>query len=411
VLVPVAPVTTLPSLQCQPDGPSSRTPAAPPPEPPQQEPRVLHVTGPVSRERRDTIDPVSGPVVPIVGVRFQRIALIVVVLLAFVAAAWVASELLGGLLLGVLTAFAVEPLHRRLLRTMPRRRALVSAITVIGIALILLGCIVGVSYLLGTEAVSAVAFLRDLSSHPLSPRATRTLGSVGITPEMLSQQALKLSDRAAELASTAVSGVLGSAFHWFAGTFIAMITAFYTLRDRQPIERRLAQILPLHPRTTRELVEEFRLVGRGTLVGSVLAGLTQGVLATVGYAIAGVPRALLLGVLTAAASLVPVLGTLLIWVPVGALLIVTGRPAAGVFSLVWGVLITTSLVDYVLRPIIAGRECRSHPLLFLIGLIGGVEVFGGVGIVAGPIVMTFFASALRIYRREVVDPARLHGHG
>ena len=185
-----------------------------------------------------------------------------------------------------------------------------------------------------------------------------------------------------------------------------MLTAFYTLKDRRPIEHRVAQILPLHPHTTRELFDEFRKVGRGTLIGSALAGLVQGLFAAIGYAIVGVPGALLLGALTAVASLVPVVGTLLVWVPVGVSLILGGHVGAGVFELAWGVLVTTSLVDYVLRPLLVGQESRSHPLLFLIGLIGGVEALGAAGIVAGPIVMAFFASVLRIYRHEVVEPAR-----
>jgi hypothetical protein len=68
--------------------------------------------------------------------------------------------------------------------------------------------------------------------------------------------------------------------------------------------------------------------------------------------------------------------------------------------------VTTSLVDYILRPVLVGKESRSHPLLFLIGLIGGIEIFGGIGVLAGPLIMMFFASVLRIYRRDVVDPIR-----
>src|SRR5205085_2863776 len=99
-----------------------------------------------------------------------------------------------------------------------------------------------------------------------------------------------------------------------------------------------------------ELVDEFRKVGRGTLVGSVLAGLIQGGFATVGYALGGVPRSLLFGVLTAIVSFVPVVGTMLLWIPIGVGLILSGHVATGVFELLWGALVTTSLVDYVIRP-------------------------------------------------------------
>jgi predicted PurR-regulated permease PerM len=367
---------------------------------------------PVRPERFDT-DPLSQPITPLAPVRIQKISLIVVAVVAFVAAAWVASELWTGLLLGVLTAFALEPFHRRLLKRFPRRRNLTAAATVTGVALIVAALLGGFFYMVGQEAIGAVAALQaegqKLSPDVLRSGPLRLLAGFGVTEQMLAERVAKLTDRAAEIASTLVSGVVGSAFHWVGGALIAMVTAYYTLKDRRPIEHRMAQLLPLNPRATRELIGEFRKVGRGTLIGSALAGLVQGAFATVGYAIAGVPRPVLLGALTAVASLVPVFGTLLVWVPVGLVLIFTGHLGAGIFQLAWSVLITTTLVDYVLRPMLAGRESRSHPLLFLIGLIGGVEVFGGAGIIAGPIVMAFFASVLRIYRREVVEPARREG--
>lgn len=356
-------------------------------------------------------EPLTTPVPPLASVRVQRISIVVVALLSFLAAAWVASALWAGLLLGVLVAFVVEPAHRRLLVFWPRRRTLVAGLTVSGVALSAGGIAAGIGYIVVNELMGSLAALqgvvmRLLGTAALSESAAERLARVGVTPELLSERALRLSERVADWGSSFASQLLGSTVHAVAGAFIALVTAFYALKDRRPLERRLELILPLHPRITRELVGEFRAVGRGTLTGSVFAGLVQGVFAAVGYALVGVPRALLLGVLTAVASFIPVVGTMLIWVPVGVILIVNGRPVAGIVELLWGVVVTTSLVDYVLRPMLVGKESRAHPLLFLVGLIGGVEVLGGVGIVAGPIIMALFASVLRVYRREVVEPLR-----
>ena len=350
---------------------------------------------------------------PLVDVRLQRISLIVVTVLSFAAAAWIASALWAGLLLGVLIAFAIEPAYRRLLAYMPRRRALAAGLSTAVVALVGAGIMALVFALLTSELAGAVRSLReglsDPTPHLAGPSARRTLAAIGVTPEMVSERIAHFSDRAADLASVALSGLLGSTISWLAGSLIAFVTAFYTLKERRPIERRLEQILPLHPQTTRELAREFRMVGRGTLIGCALAGLVQGVIATVGYALGGAPRPVLLGVATALASFIPVVGTLLVWIPTGVGMMLAGHVAAGVFELAWGMLVTSSFVDYVLRPYLVGRESRSHPLLFLIGLIGGVEIFGGVGILAGPLAMAFFASVMRIYRREIVDPLRSDG--
>jgi predicted PurR-regulated permease PerM len=361
--------------------------------------------------RETDTGPVSALVTPLTGEKWQRISLTLVALAAFVLAAWVASALWAGLLVGVLLAFAIEPAYRKILLFMPRRRTAAAAIATILVTLAACGVLSALSAVVVAELEHALPRLSaDLAAvtpdRVLGKSVLKALAAIGITAEILSQHLASYTTRAAALASGVVSAVLGAAFHWIIGAFIAVITAFYTLKERRPIERRLEQILPLHPQTTRDLAREFRLVGRGTFIGSAAAAVIQGIFATIGYAIGGVPQAALLGMVTALASFIPVVGTLLVWVPVGVWLVLSGRPGAGAFELAWGVVVTTSLVDYVLRPLLVGKESRSHPLLFLIGLLGGIEVLGGIGVLAGPLVMMFFASVMRIFRRDVIHPMR-----
>jgi predicted PurR-regulated permease PerM len=353
-------------------------------------------------------EPRSTQIMPLAGTRTQRIAVIVLVVGASVAAAWVASTLWAGLLLGVVTAYAVEPLHQWLLRRFPHRHSATAALAVIVVAVVVLGLLSLLGLLLVRELIAALEVVQRLASESLSHRGRSlripsALEALGMTRESIAERIGRLSDQATDHISRVLSVVLGSAFSVLAGALIALTTAFYVLKDSHPIERRLAQVLPLHPRTTRELITEFRLVGRDTLIGSVAAGLIQGTFATVGFVIADVPRAFLLGALTAVASLIPVFGTMVVWVPTGILLIATGHVAAGVFQLVWGTIVVTTLVDYVIRPRVIGSEGRSHTLLFLIGLIGGVELLGPMGIIAGPMIMALFVAVLRVYRREIVD--------
>jgi len=354
------------------------------------------------------------PITPLGGERIQRLALIVVVILAFLAAAWVTSPLWAGLLLGLLTAFTIEPWHQRVLRRFPRHPGLVAACAVSVVALGCAAVVAGLSAIVTRELLDAVAVLqklvRDFSfDEVVSPTVTRRLTGLGITPALIGARLASVVDQATAAASRIAGAAVGSTFSILGGSLIAFVTAYYTLRDSRPIERRLAEVLPLHPQTTHELVADFRKVGRGTLIGSVFASLIQGGFAAVGYALGGVSRAALLGLVTAVASFIPVLGTMLVWIPVGLVLLIEGHIAAGIFEIAWGVLLTTSLVDYVIRPVVVGRGSRSHPLVFLIGVIGGLEVFGGVGVFAGPIVMAFFVSVLRIYRRDVVQRAHEAG--
>jgi predicted PurR-regulated permease PerM len=96
-----------------------------------------------------------------------------------------------------------------------------------------------------------------------------------------------------------------------------------------------------------------------------------------------------------------VIGTLVVWVPLSGYLLMDGHPLRAVLLAAYGVLIVTSLADYVIRPRIVGARGHSHPLLTLIALLGGIEVFGLAGLIIAPIVMSVFVAAFRLYEREV----------
>src|SRR6185369_5049926 len=105
------------------------------------------------------------------------------------------------------------------------------------------------------------------------------------------------------------------------------------------IALRAERVLPFHPLHPRAALAEFESVGKQVFLGTLLTGLAQGVLAGIGYAIVGLPEPALLGALTAIASLVPAVGTLLVWIPAGIALVLNGHPVAGVFVFVWGALL------------------------------------------------------------------------
>jgi predicted PurR-regulated permease PerM len=140
-------------------------------------------------------------------------------------------------------------------------------------------------------------------------------------------------------------------------------------------------------------------------IGTLLTGLAQGVLAGIGYGIVSVPEAALLGALTAICSLVPAVGTLLVWVPVGVVLAVTGRVGAGIFVLVWGTVVVSIVCDYVVRPKLVGGKGHVPTLVTFISLFGGVEVFGLVGLIVGPVIASVALALLQTYDRELREMA------
>jgi predicted PurR-regulated permease PerM len=179
-----------------------------------------------------------------------------------------------------------------------------------------------------------------------------------------------------------------------------MLTMHFMLRNWETVSLRAQETFPLRPDYTRALFSEFRRVGRTTLMGTIVTGIAQGLLATIGYWIAGVPEPIFFGAATAVASLVPAIGTMLVWVPAGVVLIVMGHPGRGIFELVWGSVFVVALSDYVIRPRLVGGESEVPSLVTFAALFGGVEVFGLKGLIVGPVLMSLAIAVLRLYASE-----------
>ena len=157
--------------------------------------------------------------------------------------------------------------------------------------------------------------------------------------------------------------------------------------------------MPINPRHTRRLLREAQRLGRTVVIGNFGTALLQGVIAGAGFAVARVPEAGFLGAMTAVTSLVPVVGTLIVWVPAGLFLLASDRSGAGLFVLLWGAFAVVGFCDYVARPRLVGSGETMSGWMTLVSLFGGLELFGFVGILLGPMLAGMGLAALRLYER------------
>jgi predicted PurR-regulated permease PerM len=262
-----------------------------------------------------------------------------------------------------------------------------------------------VVWIVAREIVAALELLRRVMGPEgpslLGPRAARWLTALGINHDLI---VAHLRDELGHLANLAASaaGLLVQASLGFVLTLIvALWTMYYVVLDWGRIASHLERLLPLDPRHTRALVAEFREVGRTAFVGTIASAVVQGVLAGVGFALCGAPQPVTWAAVLTVASFVPVVGVPLVWVPLAVALLVDGHPARAVLLTVWCLLVVGVLNDYVIRPrLVGGRGRDAHPLLMLVGILGGISVFGVAGVIVGPIVMSLFVASVHIYERE-----------
>ena len=333
----------------------------------------------------------------------ERSALGWTALAAVAAIAWIVAPIGIGILLGTLLAFMVQPVFERL---KPRLGARGSAMaTVLGSTLALGGMIAGLAWLF---AARGAVLMRELIAS-LAPdgrggvdlNATgQILAKLGLSIPEFAARMRALAEMAAVRAEGFAEGLLATTASAMLALFFSMLSLHYILRNWQSVARLAEESFPLRPDYTAELFAEFRRVGRTSLFGTIVTGLAQGAFATLGFWITGVREPLFFGAATALASLIPAVGTMIVWVPAGIVLIATGHPARGAIELAWGAIMVVGVPDYVLRPRLIGGESEIPSILTFAALFGGVEVFGLKGLIVGPVVMAVAIAVLRLYASE-----------
>jgi predicted PurR-regulated permease PerM len=336
-------------------------------------------------------------------VKRERNALAVLALVAAGAVTWLAYPFITALVLGALLAFSLEPAALFLARV--TRKPRVAALLVVGASGV---AIVGafsafISVFVARSVELTNAARQDLqNAGPLShavATASQWLARVGVAPAELHQRVQESVGSIAARAGSFAAALAASTFAIVLGLLFALLTMYAVLRHWDRISTSVVAASPLQPTYTEQLLEQLRTIGRTTLSGTVLTGVTQGALAAIGYWITGVPYPAFFGITTAFASLVPAVGTLPVWVPAGLYLIAKGHRAAGIVELAWGALVVVAISDYVIRPRMVSEETMP-PLLVFIALFGGLEMMGLDGLIVGPVVMGLALAILRLYANE-----------
>jgi len=198
--------------------------------------------------------------------------------------------------------------------------------------------------------------------------------------------------------STSLTAVVSQTFGLIFNGLLTLLVTFYFLTQKEAMLRYIYSVNPLRQTDTDRLVSRATEVMSATVRGNLLIVAVQAVLGGVGFAIFGLSSPVLLGALYGLASLIPVVGITLVWLPAAAYLIVTGNLVSGIGIAAWCI-ISNLLMDNVISPKIVAGETRLHPLFILFGVLGGVQLFGLFGIILGPTIIALSFIALEMYRQ------------
>lgn len=217
----------------------------------------------------------------------------------------------------------------------------------------------------------------------------------------------RLADLGAKLVAwigSSAFGLLSSASRWALNLTISFFGLFYLLLRPRETWDAVRPYSPFSARNTETLRQHFRDVTTSTLIGTGLSAAVHGTLVSLAFWVAGLPNAALWGVVTMVVSILPVLGSGLVWGPGAVALLLDHRPGAAVLLALWGLLIVGN-VDYVIRPMASRRWGHIHPLVTLVGALVGVPYFGILGLLIGPLAVSYFFEVITMYREEYLTVA------
>jgi predicted PurR-regulated permease PerM len=319
------------------------------------------------------------------------------------------SQLMWAALLGAI----LQPLHRRLTQRLNNRPSASSAIISFGGAL---GIIIPAA-LLATlftrqagqllERIQVMANQRHIEglSDVLALPAVRSLLEklqefIGVQPEQVIDWVTTGAQRVIQFLVQASTSVFVGALGAVGNFFFVVVFLFFFLRDGERAIDTVAHLIPMPGRRRHELFETLSNTAKAVVLGTLLTAAVQGTLVGIGFVVAGLPSAIVFGVLAMIASPIPLAGTALVWGPGAVVLFVQGRPGWALFMAIWGVLVV-SMADNIMRPLLISGRSGVPTLLVFAGVLGGLAAFGSVGMFVGPLLLTLVVALIR-YADELV---------
>ena len=197
------------------------------------------------------------------------------------------------------------------------------------------------------------------------------------------------------------TNILQGVFSVIANFLIMLVTMFFLFRDGSLLVEEVKTLTPLSNRYQEAIIKKFQEVAKATVIGTMLTALAQGVAGGVLFWVVGLPNALFWGFLMGLFSLVPVVGTGIIWAPWAVYLLITTSTIQGVILIVGGFLV--AFIDNVLRPLFIEGKVEMHTLLVFMSIMGGINYFGIEGVIFGPIIVALGLTFIELYKMEFLQ--------
>ncbi|MEZ5286712.1 MAG: AI-2E family transporter [Vicinamibacterales bacterium] len=350
-----------------------------------------------------------------VSARQQSIAIVAALAVGLYLSWMVVSPFLNVLAWAVVMVVILQPVHRRLEQRLGAGGWAAAASTAITVAIVLvpLGLILSASVREIRDMADGLPESVDAWLDPANP----TTGAIVQRVEEFVDLDWLREPGAMQESLQQVAGSWASESLWLVGGAIGTVvqmalvvfTIFFLFKDGRSMMERLYRTVPIENRRLQRLMRRTREVLEASVYGTLLLSALQGTLGGIAFMVLGLPSPFLWGVVMMVASLVPLLGAFVVWGPAAIYLATTGHLWQAAALTAWGMAVI-GLADNVLRPVLVGNRTRMHELLIFFGVLGGIQAFGVLGFILGPVVFAVTLALLQAVREVGMlrAPAQAH---
>jgi predicted PurR-regulated permease PerM len=319
----------------------------------------------------------------------------------------VIAPMISELLLAVVLASVLRPVHDWFTKRLGGRSVVSATIVTLSVVLIILGPLAMLIAVIVRDGADGIQFLLNtvhgtqvkdmLGWLPEGPRDS-VLGAIDNLPRTVDEVAGQVGAQTKNAGAAVTASVSATGRFLYHGTLM-LIALFFTLVQGDQIVTWLDSVSPLSPGQTRELIATSKKVSFSIVVAAIANSAVQAIAALIGFYIAQVPRPIFFASVTFIAAFIPAIGAASVCLVAALLLYATGHPYMAIFLVVWGVLVV-GLVDNIIKPLLIRRGMEIHGAVVFFALLGGLAAFGSIGLVVGPLVVSMFLSLLQMYHRD-----------
>lgn len=322
------------------------------------------------------------------------------------------------IIFAIILALVFSPFHRRILRLTRGRKEMAALLSCLGLTLVVVLPLLLVFLSLihqGIESFNAIHTWINAEEYkkileipvvakiltfisPYLPDLSKFFPEIGEKSQPLNQTILDVTSKVGTFLVNQGGGLMGNFGAFVGKCFLMLFTFFFIIRDEKKIFSHLLHLIPLHSSDEEKILAKVKAVSRSVLLGTFLTALAQGTAGGLAFWLTGLPG-LFWGTMMAFAALIPFVGTALIWLPAAGYLLFLGKFWAAAFMLIWGVVVV-GMMDNVLRPMFMQGSADMSTLLIFFAILGGLNTFGMIGLLYGPILFGLAMVLLYIYEME-----------